>query len=83
MHRLLGNQTSCSKIKGYRGFGGGFGFGTPVVSYAPRPIFELEASLVIMVEDVNLGMLAVGGRRLNELEEVWKASRDRKGDHFI
>ena len=23
----------------YRGFGGGFGFGTPVVSYAPRPIF--------------------------------------------
>ena len=23
----------------YRPFGGGFGFGTPVVSYAPRPIF--------------------------------------------
>ena len=33
----------------YRGFGGGgFGFGTPVVSYAPRPMLMYESSLVIM-----------------------------------
>ena len=33
---------------GHRGFGGGFGFGTPVVSYAPRPILQVGDSLVIM-----------------------------------
>ena len=32
----------------YRGFGGGLGFGTPVVSYAPRPILSDVPSLVIM-----------------------------------
>ena len=29
--------------RNYRVFGGGFGFGTPVVSYAPRPIFIIDA----------------------------------------
>ena len=32
----------------HRGFGGGFGLGTPVVSYAPRPILQAVTSLVIM-----------------------------------
>lgn len=32
----------------HRGFGGGFGLGTPVVSYAPRPMLQGDASLVIM-----------------------------------
>jgi hypothetical protein len=32
----------------YRGFGGGLGFGTPVVSYAPRPMLTATISLVIM-----------------------------------
>lgn len=32
----------------YRGFGGGCGFGTPVVSYAPRPILDTVDSLVII-----------------------------------
>ncbi|KJF61560.1 uncharacterized protein CIMG_13742 [Coccidioides immitis RS] len=34
----------------YRGFGGCCGLGTPVVSYAPRPIFVAERSLSIMTE---------------------------------
>lgn len=29
-------------------FGGGFGFGTPVVSYAPRPMLSDVLSLVII-----------------------------------
>lgn len=32
----------------HRGFGGGFGFGTPVVSYAPRPMLSDVGSLVTM-----------------------------------
>ena len=32
----------------YRGFGGGFGGGTPVVSYAPRPMLSDDGSLVII-----------------------------------
>lgn len=32
----------------FRGFGGGFGFGTPVVSYAPRPMFIGASSLSII-----------------------------------
>ena len=32
----------------HRGFGGGFGLGVPVVSYAPRPMLVATASLVIM-----------------------------------
>ena len=34
----------------YLGFGGGFG--TPVVSYAPLPILQDSASLVIIMRDV-------------------------------
>ena len=41
-HRVL--QVSFDS----RGFGGGFGLGTPVVSYAPRPMLQGDASLVIM-----------------------------------
>lgn len=39
----------------YLGLGGGCGFGTPVVSYAPLPIFDAVNSLVI-IEDCGLGM---------------------------
>lgn len=33
-----------------------------MVSYAPLPILEVEESLMIIVEAVILGILAVGGR---------------------
>lgn len=39
----------------YRGFGGGFGLGTPVVSYAPRPMLINTRSLVIMKAIEGLG----------------------------
>lgn len=39
----------------YRGFGGGLGLGTPVVSYAPRPILVKAVSLVIMKAIRGLG----------------------------
>ena len=40
----------------YRGLVGGFGFGTPVVSYAPRPMFiVVELSLTIIEACVFLG----------------------------
>lgn len=35
-------------LRYYRGFGSGLGFGTPVVSYAPRAIFIVTISLSIM-----------------------------------
>jgi hypothetical protein len=39
----------AASVLGHRCFGGGgFGFGTPVVSYAPRPMLQGIASLVIM-----------------------------------
>ena len=40
----------------YRGFGGGFGLGTPVVSYAPRPILSKAISLVIIKAIDGLGV---------------------------
>ena len=40
------------------GFGGGLGLGTPVVSYAPRPIFMNVVSLRI------IEALRIGGWRL-------------------
>lgn len=40
----------------YRGFGGGFGLGTPVVSYAPRPILIKMISLVIIKAIEGLGV---------------------------
>lgn len=39
----------------YRGFGGGCGFGTPVVSYAPRPILNAVDSRVI-IENFEAGL---------------------------
>ena len=39
----------------YRGFGGGLGLGTPVVSYAPRPMLVKAISLVIMKAIGRLG----------------------------
>ena len=36
--------------RNYRVFGGGFGFGTPVVSYAPRPIFIIDAVLLKVIK---------------------------------
>ena len=48
-HRLGLSRTSLQRLHHHRGFvGGGFGFGTPVVSYAPRPMLQIGASLVIM-----------------------------------
>ena len=37
IERVLEPQQGSGR--NHRPFGGGFGFGTPVVSYAPRPIF--------------------------------------------
>jgi hypothetical protein len=46
-----GSQTDVQILLDHRGFGGGgFGFGTPVVSYAPRPMLQCVASLVIMLD---------------------------------
>lgn len=39
----------------YFGFVGGFGFGTPVVSYAPRPMLSDVSPLVIMESFERLG----------------------------
>lgn len=46
-----GSQTDVQMLLDHRAFGGGgFGFGTPVVSYAPRPMLQCVASLVIMLD---------------------------------
>lgn len=37
-----------AKLAGHRGFGGGCGLGTPVVSYAPLPMFVVDKSLRII-----------------------------------
>lgn len=34
----------------YRGLVGGFGFGTPVVSYAPRPMFIVAGVTLMIIE---------------------------------
>jgi len=39
-----------------RGFGGGFGLGTPVVSYAPRPMLQVGVSLVTMENSLCCGV---------------------------
>ena len=38
--RCGGESAIGSLIRGYRRFGGNYGFGTPVVSYAPLPMFN-------------------------------------------
>ena len=43
-------------LRNYRGLGG-CGFGTPVVSYAPRPMFAGVVSLVIMKASRGLGAI--------------------------
>jgi hypothetical protein len=41
----------------HRSFGGGgLGFGTPVVSYAPRPMLQEDISLVIMWDAEEMSM---------------------------
>jgi hypothetical protein len=41
----------------HRSFGGGgLGFGTPVVSYAPRPMLQEDISLVIMWDGCRIGL---------------------------
>lgn len=36
-------------MRGYFGFGGGSGFGTPVVSYAPRPMLRFGCVGVVVI----------------------------------
>ena len=36
----IDGAVTTQNAEGYRGFGGSFGFETPVVSYAPRPISQ-------------------------------------------
>ena len=43
MHWVLGRSFHYE-----RGFGGGFGLGTPVVSYAPLPMFMISSPLSII-----------------------------------
>ena len=58
----------------YRGFGGGgFGFGTPVVSYAPRPMLIYESSLVIMEAACSLSRVQVS------VLGSWEVGRDGRG----
>jgi hypothetical protein len=62
----------------YRGFGGGLGFGTPVVSYAPRPMLTATISLVIMEA---VGML---GGKVSAVLWWRKNARNSGGlDHLI
>ena len=56
---------------GYRGFGGGFGFGTPVVSYAPLPMLRVVCvGLVIMERSEQ--MISVRLRKGGERDLIGK-----------
>lgn len=62
-----------SSSRDYGGFGGGLGGGTPVTSYAPRPMLSDVSSLVIMNAYGRLVYKVSGGLKKNA--NSWK----RKG----
>ena len=61
-------------LHNYRGLGG-CGFGTPVVSYAPRPMFAGVVSLVIMKASKGLGSI-VSECSAEESEDDSRWTRD-------
>ena len=58
----------------YRGLGGGFGLGTPVVSYAPRFMFDSVDSLIIMEALWMLGGIDqwLSGERRIDRQQDWE-----------
>jgi len=50
-------DSSDARDVDHRGFGGGLGLGTPVVSYAPRPMLQVGISLVIIENSLCVAML--------------------------
>jgi hypothetical protein len=55
-HRIAWSTEFFHGCLDHRRFGGGFGLGTPVVSYAPRPMLQGVASLVIMWDAEEMSM---------------------------
>ncbi|EDN09450.1 predicted protein [Histoplasma mississippiense (nom. inval.)] len=65
-----------AKLAGHRGFGGGCGLGTPVVSYAPLPMFVVDKSLRI-IGKIYIKLWRWSNRGLSESQP--RLSKSNKG----
>jgi hypothetical protein len=65
----------------YLGLGGGFGFGTPVVSYAPLPMLQTEDDCGISIIVVDSRALLKRGQHNSDVRQpvLYTVGRERSG----